>query len=205
VTRQDLGHFAIDADDRHVQRAAAQIVDHDGSAAAGIQPIGKAGGRRLVDHADDFQSGQLTGFPRGVPLRVGKIGRDGDDRLLDRFPKPKLRPSGQLAQDQGGDFLRCEGASPQRHRLVAAHQPFDAFHRAVGIQQHLVARRLADQQFARGGESDATGQHQTRPIADHLRLAINERRDFGIGRSQVDSNYRIGSFCHDFILQLVLC
>ena len=90
---QDLGDFALDADDRDVQRAAAQVVDHDGVADVGVHPVGEAGGGRLVDDPHHLQPGQLARLAGGVALGVGEVGRHGDDRLLHRLASAAPPPT----------------------------------------------------------------------------------------------------------------
>ncbi len=104
VAGKDLGHIAIDADDRDVKRAAAQVIDHHGLADVACEAVGQTGGRRLVDHPDDLQPRQRHGVARRGALGVGEVRGDGDHRLTDRAPQASLGPGGQLAQDQRRDL-----------------------------------------------------------------------------------------------------
>ena len=73
-----VGHFQH----RDVERAAAQVEDHDLLVLFPIQAVGQGRGRRLVDDPRDFQPGDLAGVFGGLPLGVVEIGRHGDHGLV---------------------------------------------------------------------------------------------------------------------------
>jgi hypothetical protein len=59
-----------------------------------VEPVGERRGGRLVDDAQDFESGNLAGVLRRLPLRVVEVGRDRDDGLRDRLAKVVLGGNG---------------------------------------------------------------------------------------------------------------
>src|SRR4029079_13115727 len=56
VGRLDLEYAIADLEDRHVESAAAQVVDRDRAALALVHAIGKGRGRRLVDDAQNVEA-----------------------------------------------------------------------------------------------------------------------------------------------------
>ena len=89
VAGDDLDHAVLNADDRHVEGAAAQIVDDDALALVLSGLVGQRRRGRLVEDADGFQPGDLPRFAGGLTLRVGEVGRHGDDRLADRLAQAR--------------------------------------------------------------------------------------------------------------------
>ena len=81
-------HFddaVIHLEHRYVERSSAQIEDEDrpvGRTVRRQEAVGKRRRCRFVQHAIDAQTRQLAGTPRRAPLRIGKIGRHGDDRFV---------------------------------------------------------------------------------------------------------------------------
>ena len=61
VGRQDLEDPVLHAQDRDVERAAAEVVDGDHALAEPLQAVGERGGGRLVDDADDVEAGDAAG------------------------------------------------------------------------------------------------------------------------------------------------
>ena len=61
VGRQDLEDPVLDAQDRDVEGAAAEVVDGDHALAEPLQPVGERRGGRLVDDADHVEAGDAPG------------------------------------------------------------------------------------------------------------------------------------------------
>jgi hypothetical protein len=100
-----------DFQQRDVEGAAAEVEDQDGLVAlalALVQAVGQGGGGGLVDDAQDVQAGDLAGLLGGLPLGVGEVGRDGDDRVGDLLRQVGLGVALELLQDERGDLLRRE-------------------------------------------------------------------------------------------------
>ena len=94
--------------DGHVERAAAEIVNRDQSFLLGVQAIGQRGRGRLVEQADDVQTGQSARVLGGLALRVVEIRRNRDDGLVNVFAERSLGLISQGTQNQGRHLGRCD-------------------------------------------------------------------------------------------------
>ncbi len=95
-------------DDRHVERAAAEVVDHDGlflrgevlpSQFAFLPGVGQRRGGRLVDNVNDIQARDLAGVLGCFAADVVEIVRDRDHGVDDGSRSrcfPRLQLSGPL-------------------------------------------------------------------------------------------------------------
>ncbi len=88
---QHLDDAGGDIENGHVERAAAEVVDHDLLRLLFVDAVGEGRGRRLVDDALDVQPRNLARVLRRLPLCVGKIGRDGDDGVGDGLAEDSSR------------------------------------------------------------------------------------------------------------------
>ena len=116
VGRLHFEHAVADLQDRHVERAAAKVIDRDGAGLLLVEPVGERGRGRLVDDAQHFKAGDLAGVLGGLALRVVEVGRNGDDRLGDLLAEIGLGGLLHLLQHEGGDLRR-------RVRLAVAPRP----------------------------------------------------------------------------------
>ena len=87
IGREHLEDAVLDAKNRDVKGAAAQVVDRDHASVALVQSVSQRRRGRLVDDAQHFQPGDFPGILGGVALGVIEIGRDGDDSFCHRFAK----------------------------------------------------------------------------------------------------------------------
>ena len=196
VGRLDLEHAVADLEDRHVERAAAQVIDRDRAALALVHAVGKGSRSRLVDDAQDLEAGDAAGILGGLTLGVVEVGRDGDDRLVDLLAEIGLGGLLHLAQDERRDLARAvllaihldprvatrrllDLEGDQRlllgdHRVVeaAADQALDGIQGLQRIGDRLALGRLAHEALAAIGE----GNHRRRgaralSVRDDDRLA----------------------------------
>ena len=189
VAGQHLDHVVLDADHRHVESAAAQVVDQHLLVALMVGFVGQRGGGRLVDDPHYFQSGNLTGFPGGLALGVGEVGRHRNHRLVDRFAQMRLGNGFQPAQDDGGNFLGRVGRIAQFDPVGAAHPPLDGLDGAFRVEHVLVFGRFAHQDRTIVGQADERGQDRlTGSDIDNGDAAVVHHRDFGVGGAQIDAN-----------------
>ena len=65
--------------------------------------------RGFVDDTENVQTGDDTSVLGGGTLRIGEVGWDGDDGVLDGLAKIVLCNFLHLAENHGGDFFRGEG------------------------------------------------------------------------------------------------
>ena len=75
----DLEHALAQAQQRHVEGAAAQVVHRVQALDAMVQPIGHRRGGRLVDQPQHLQAGQLGGSSSPGAVHRQRRGH-GDDR-----------------------------------------------------------------------------------------------------------------------------
>ena len=74
-------------EDREIERAAAEVIDHDLLVFLFIEAVGQGRGRGLVQDAPYLEAGDFARGLGGFALRVVEIGGHGDDRLLDGPPE----------------------------------------------------------------------------------------------------------------------
>ncbi len=189
VARDHLDDAFLDPNDRHVECSAAEIVDQETFALLLRGLIDQRRRRRLIDDAHHFQPGDLAGGARRLPLRVGEKGRHGDHRLADRPPEPLFGDFLEALQNDRRDFLRRVLLFSEMDLAIAAHQALDRTHGAVGIEDILVARLLADEEFSRLVHSDDGRQDDASAlIRQHVRPAVAVERDLGICRSKINAD-----------------
>ena len=80
-----------------------------------MQTVGKCGGGRLIDEAQNFEASNFAGVFGGLALRVIEIRRDGDDSAIDGFTEEGFGPVFQFAQNECGNFRRSEDFVAQHH------------------------------------------------------------------------------------------
>src|SRR5699024_7893178 len=122
---QHLDDLGGNLQDGHVERAAAQVVHHYLLAALLVQPVGQRGGGGLVDDAQHVQPRNLPRVLGGLPLRVGKVGGNGDDRVGHRRADVAFRVGLELLQNHGGYLLRSILPVVNFDAVGAAHLPLD--------------------------------------------------------------------------------
>ena len=83
VGRQHLEHAVLDAQDRDVERAAAEVVDGDDAGVPLVEAVGERRRGRLVDDAQHLEAGDAARVARRRALRVVEVRGHGDDRAVD--------------------------------------------------------------------------------------------------------------------------
>ena len=169
----------------HVEGAAAQVVHPDLLVLLLlVHAVGHGGGGGLVDDALDVQAGDAAGVLGGLALRVGEVGRDGDDRLGDLLAEVGLRVVAQLLQDHRGNLLRGVVFAVDADLEVGTHMPFDRGDRPVGVGDRLALGHLAHHALARLGErDDRRGRARAFRVRDDDGLAALHNRDAAICRT----------------------
>ena len=185
-----LEHAVADLEDRHVERAAAEVEHEDGLVAGAlVEPVGQGGRRRLVDDAQHLEAGDLAGLLGGGALGVVEVGGHGDDGLGDGVAEVGLGVALQLLQHAGGDLLRGVLLAVDVDRPAGAHVALDGPDRAVGVGDGLALGHLADEHLAGLGEGDdRRGGAATLGVGDDDRVAGLEERDDGVGGAEVDTD-----------------
>ena len=101
-----LEHAVAELQHGHVEGAAAQVEDEDLLVMVDlVEAVSQSRSRRLVDDAQDLQTGDLTGVLGGLTLSVVKVSRHGDDSLGDGLAHLLLRIGLQLLKHHGGNLL----------------------------------------------------------------------------------------------------
>ena len=108
-----------------VQCAAAQIKDHDLVLAHLIQAKGQSRSRRLIDDANDLQTGDGSCVLGRLPLIVIEVGRNGYHGFIHSVGEVCLRIRLDLAQDLGRYILWAVHLSINLDFVVRAHLAFD--------------------------------------------------------------------------------
>ena len=189
VAGEHFHYIAFQVDQRYVEGAAAQVVHQRFARTLMTGFIGQRGGGGFVEDAHDLQPGDFTGFAGRLALHVGKIGRHGNDRLVDRLPQVILGDLLQPAQDHGGDFRRAVVLVAQGDAAGFAHAPLDRTHSAFRAQNILIAGGFADQQAAVVGQADHRGQN-AHPLGDgdDFHTPVTHHGNFGVGGTQIDTD-----------------
>jgi hypothetical protein len=97
----DLDNAFTHFENRHIEGAAAKVVDHDGLILLLVQPIGQRGRGRLVHNALHIQAGNLARVLGGLALSVVEVGRNRNHGLGHRFAQVGLGGCLQLLQNHG--------------------------------------------------------------------------------------------------------
>ena len=217
VGRQHLEDAVLDAQDRDVEGAAAEVVHGDEPGVPLVEAIGERRGGRLVDDAEDVEPGDPPGVARGGPLRVVEIRGHRDDRAIDLgvdlalLGEERLGAMLQLAQDERRDLRRRELARAEpdlddsariagetereQPRLVAdvvdalAHEALHGVDRAAGIGQQTTLGLAPDvYRLILGDRHDRRQQRVAAAIADHDRHAVLHVGDEAVGGAEIDAD-----------------
>ena len=224
VGRFHLEDTIADLEHRHVERAAAEVVDRDRAGTLLVEAIGEGRRRRLVDDAQHFEAGDLAGILRRLALGVVEIGRHCDDGLRDGLAEMSLRRLLHLLQREGGnlrgrillavrrhpgvavagldDLIGDEADVLLGHRIVErpADQALDREKGAFRVGDALPLGGLADQAFAVVRERDdrRRGPRAFRVLDDLRRRAFHDG-NAGIGRAEIDTD-NFGHKCSSFLV-----
>ena len=145
--------------------------------------------RRLIDDAQDVETGDLAGFLRRLTLGIREIGRDGDDGVADGFTEVGLSIALELAKGAGTDLLRCVGLAVNVDGPTRAHVTLHRTDGAVDIGDGLALGDLANEHLAVLCEGDDRGGGPGAfCIRDDDGFAAFEDRDDRVGRAQINTH-----------------
>ena len=185
---QNLDDIGVNVQNRYVEGAAAQVVDHDLLRVLLVHAVGQRRSGGLVDDALDVQAGNHARVLGGLALRVGEVGRNRDHGLRDRLAQIGLSIRLQFLKDHRRDLLGRILLSIDVDPVVAAHLALDGADGALTVGDGLTLGHLADQALSVLCKCDKRGRGaRTLGIGDDDRLAALDDRDAGVGRAQIDS------------------
>src|SRR5438105_11618897 len=179
-----------------------------------IQSVGQRCRRRLIDDAQDVETGDPASILGGLPLAVVEICRHGNNRLGYFFAEVVFSRLLHFLQNERRNFRRAvlfvADFDPGRTvgildhlvgqnfarlaylRVVipASHQALNCENGIGGIGNRLPFRDLSDQALARVGKSHnrRSGAASFR-VGDYDRIVTFHNRDSAISRSEINSDY----------------
>ena len=175
---QHLDHAGRDIENGHVERAAAEIIDHDLLRLLLIDAVGKGGCRRLVDDALDVQPRDLARVLRRLPLRVS-----------DGFAEEGFRVRLELLQDHRGNFLRRVFMAVDGDLVVGAHLALDGRNGAVMVRDGLPLCDLADHALSGLGKRDDRRRRASAlGVGDDNRLAALHHSHAAVGGAEINTD-----------------
>lgn len=119
VGRLHLEHAIAQFQNRDIERTAAQVVHGNlHIAVLLVQTVGQSGGGRLVDDAAHLQAGDFARLLGSPTLRVGEVGRHGDNRLGHLPTQVILGRLLHLLKHDGRNLLRSVLAAVDIHAGV---------------------------------------------------------------------------------------
>ena len=206
-------HALGDAQDRHVERAAAQVEHQHPLGCTAVEAVGQGRRRGFVENALHADSRQAAGIAGGLALGIIEVGRHRDHRRIHGLAEVGGCVVAELAQDAGhqlfGGVLPLRhgtdnthvalviGAHGVRHREAAVvelvplapHEALEVGEGVAGVQHQLPAGELAHQQLL----VTAVAHHRgggagSLRTGDHLGPAALKHRHHGIGCAEVDSD-----------------
>ena len=193
---QHLDDAVINLQNGHVERTAAQIVDHDLLSLLLIHTVGKSCCGGLVDDTLHLEAGDLTGVLGGLTLSVGEVSGNGDDSLGDGSAQIALGVSLQLLQHHGADLLRSVGLAIHIHLVVRTHLTLNGSDGAIGVGDSLTLCHLAHHTLAGLGKCHhGGGRAVTLSVGDNDSLAAFHNGYAGVGRTQINTDNFRHMFC----------
>jgi hypothetical protein len=92
---------------RHIERAAAKVVHHDGlGLCTATQSVGKRSGRWFWHEPSRFQPCETRRITRRLSLAIVEVRRNGDDSAPHRVTECSLSPSAQFRENHCPYLLR---------------------------------------------------------------------------------------------------
>ena len=193
---QHLDDAVADVQNGHIKGTAAQVVNHDLLLAFLVQAIGQSSGSRLVDNPLHVQTGDLTGILGGLPLRVGEVSGDGDDRLGNGLAQISLGVGLQLLKNHGADLLGGVVLTVNGNVIILAHVTLDGRNGPVGVGDGLTLCHLTDHTLAGLGECHhGRGGAVAFGVGDDDGFAAFQHGNTGIGCTKVNTNNLAHNVC----------
>ena len=216
-----LEHAVADLQHRHVERAAAKVIDRDHAGMLLVHAIGQRSSGRLVDDAQHFQAGDAAGILGGLALGVVEVGGNRDHGLRNRLAEIGFGGFLHLAENEGADLARrvflAAGFHPRiavvalddgvRHQtlvlrhdrivIAAPDQTLDGIQGVGRVGDALALGGLADQTLATVGESNHRGgRARALAVLDNPNVLAFHDGNAGVRGAEIDTN----NFTHSVFL-----
>ena len=189
VGGQNFDDAVADVQDGDIERAAAEVIDHDLLLGFLVDAVGQRSRGRLVDDTLDVETGDLAGVLGGLTLGVVEVGRDGDDGFGDGAAEVSLCVSLQLLQDHRGDLLRGVLLAVDVDFIIGTHVTLDGSNGAVMVRDSLTLCDLTDHTLAGLREChNGRGGAVAFRVCDHDGLAAFHNSHAAVGRTKVNTN-----------------
>ena len=202
-----------DAQQRHVEGAAAQVEHQHPLDGAAIEAVSEGRRRGLVEDALDADARQPAGVTGGLALGIVEIGGHRDHGGLHRFAEIGGGVVTELAQHAGhqllGRVLALGGGADHAHVALvvgadrvghreaalvellplAPHEALEIGEGVAGVEHQLAAGQLTHQQLLIPAEAHhRRGGATALSAGDHHGPAALQHRHHGIGCAQVDAD-----------------
>ena len=191
IGSQNFERAARELQNRYIERTTTKVEYEDRLVIIFVEAISESCSRRLVDDAQYFEAGNLTGILGCLTLAVVEVSRNRDDSLADRLTQISFRIRFQFLQDHSRDFLRRVILAIDTYFIVRlAHVTFDGRNRAVRIGYRLTLSQLTDQTLAVFRETN-NGRRDTAAfrVRDNSRLAAFHNGYYRVRSTQIDTDY----------------
>ena len=149
-------HTVTDFKNRHVEGSATEVEHQNGFVfVALIEAVCQRCRGWLVDNAENFKTGDLTGFFGGGTLRVVKVSGNGNDCLSHGVAQVSLGVTLELHQGACADLLgRVLLAVDVFATPGGAHMALHRTEGAIGVGDGLTLGHFTNENFASFRESD---------------------------------------------------
>mmetsp|Transcript_7468 Transcript_7468/g.31055 ORF Transcript_7468/g.31055 Transcript_7468/m.31055 type:complete len:765 (+) Transcript_7468:164-2458(+) len=214
---EHLEHAVADFEDGHVEGPAAEVEDQDRLVRLLLETVRQGSRGGLVDDAQNFDAGDLTGILSGLALRVVEVRGHGDHRFGHGVAEVRSGVVAELAQHLRGDLLRGEVLAGSlalelhvagvallrrvRHLAVlvrdlleaAADEALHGEERVLGVHHALALGDLADEAVAVLGVGDDGGGGAAALGVGHDGGGTTlHGGDRGVGGAEVDADDLLG-------------
>ena len=178
----------------HVERPAAEVIDHPGTVMVLAGPSGgDRGGHGFLDQFDALETGEPRGFGGGCGLVQFEKRRDRDDRALRRDADLVGHILPQRSQDLGRQILGAfEHLAGRKRDLVrGAEQPLELALGVGRVEIQEASGAGADEDRAAAVDTHhARGQHAALSVADDGQRFTVEDRHRRIAGSKIDPDIK---------------
>ncbi len=189
LRRNLLEDTVVDAQDRHVEGAAAEVVDEDRLILLGVQAVADGRRRRLVDQRQHLHAGRSGTELRGVTGQALAVGRDRHHRLHEGIAQNLLGVLLEQRKEHDGDLLGTQVLAHQRHPLGGAENALDRTDGALLVE--VLLGLLTEGQAAVPAQGDDRGRvFLALVIGNDLGLAKLEVRHHRVTGAEVDTDVR---------------